>query len=129
MHEEKWLLLRNRRQTSMMLDNTRWPVPNGSEGLCYVETRVLTRVGATGIACFTVLRQPLKPGAPQGEVLSPSERTREGGSDLKTSIREARFGSRREWRRQVCPMSASPRSTRGLRLVERWVLTRREVAG
>jgi hypothetical protein len=37
----------------MMLDNTRWPVPNGSEGLCYVETRVLTRVEAKGIEGFT----------------------------------------------------------------------------
>ena len=53
--------------------------------------------------------------------------TRKGGSDLKPPIRDARFGSRREWRRQYCSTIASPRGPRGLRHVERRVLTRRGV--
>ena len=32
-----------------MIENATTSVPNGSEGLCYVETRVLTRVGAAEI--------------------------------------------------------------------------------
>ncbi len=41
--------------------------------------------------------------------------TGKGGSDLKSFLHDARFGSRREWPRQVCPTIASPRGTRGLR--------------
>jgi len=68
-------------------------------------------------------RGGLKSTPLHGEVISRSEMTGNGGSGMKTPIRDARHGSRREWRRQACFTIASPRAARGLRLVEGWVLT------